>query len=268
MWIDHANLVSFLGVLCICLLRLIGEVIGYGDILFKGMPFLWLSLSLGFLFTWQVVFKGLEVYSVIFIWLRESLSRLLKNIFSGPGNWAASVNWNSLIALSVLVWPIRDMTIRWNMVHYRWAISFPPYAQMLLHVAAVLYIVFIVIQGQFSYLCMKLFVEQQASYHYCLSQTPSATCMEVLIVLGLSSVLTYGSTKIICFSLLLLIMCFHGRRLSTLVVCIESGIEQRPTLLEVNRTTRYLVISYQYNYLQKPGSKGCRAKLRLGQKCL
>ena len=142
MWFVHANLIFFLAVVVICLLRLIGEAIGYGNVLFKGMPFLWLSLSLGFLLTWQVVLKGLEVYSVIFTWVRESL---LMNIVSG--SFEASINWNSLLALSVLAWPIRDMTVRWNMVHYRWAVSFPPYAQMFLHIAAVLYIVFIVIQG-------------------------------------------------------------------------------------------------------------------------
>ena len=141
MWFVHANLISFLAVVVICLLRLIGEAIGYGNVLFQGMPFLWLFLSLGFLLTWQVVFKGLEVYSVIF----TSLTRLLMNIVSG--NFEAPINWNSLLALSVLAWPIRDMTVRWNIVHYRWAVSFPPYAQMFLHIAAVLYIVFIVIQG-------------------------------------------------------------------------------------------------------------------------
>ena len=144
MWVVQANLISFLAVLFICILRLIGEAIGYGNILFNGMPFLWLSLSLGFLLTWQVVFKGLEVYSVIFTWMTESLTRLLRIV---SGNFEASINWNSLLALSVLAWPIRDMTVRWNIVHYRWAVSFPPYAQMFLHIAAVLYIVFIVIQG-------------------------------------------------------------------------------------------------------------------------
>ena len=146
MWIDHANIVFFLCVLGICLLRLIGEAIGWGNILFKGMPFLWLFLSLGFLFTWQVVFRGLEVYSVIFAWVRGSLSRLLQNIVSG--NWRASMNWKSLIPLSMLAMPIRDMAVRWHIVHHRWAASFPQYAQMFLHVAAVLYIVFIIIQGR------------------------------------------------------------------------------------------------------------------------
>ena len=146
MWVVHANLISFLAVLFICILRLTGEAIGYGNVLFQGMPFLWLFLSLGFLLTWQVVFKGLEVYSVIFTWMRESLTRLLLKIVSGNFD-EAPINWNSLLALSVLAWPIRDMTVRWNIVHYRWAVSFPPYAQMFLHIAAVLYIVFIVIQG-------------------------------------------------------------------------------------------------------------------------
>ena len=145
--IDNANIVCFLCLLASCLLRLIGEAIGWGNTLFMAMPFLWLSPSLGFFFTSQVVFKGLEVYSIILIWLKRSLSRPLHSIASG--NWRASVNWNSLILLSLLALPIRDMVVRWDIVHHRWAIGFPQYAQMLLHVDAVLYIVFIIIQGRF-----------------------------------------------------------------------------------------------------------------------
>lgn len=144
MWIDFANIGFFAIFLIISLLRLIGEISGCGNILFKGMPFLCLSLSLGFLLTWQVVFKGLEVYSVIFAWAQGLLNRVLKNIVKGK---LRSVDWTSLIVVFALVWPIRDMAVRWNIVRQRWAVDFPQYAQMFLHVAAVLYILFMIIQG-------------------------------------------------------------------------------------------------------------------------
>lgn len=146
MCFDHANIGFFVVFLSISLLRLIGEVSGYGNILFKTMPFLCLSLSLGFLLTWQVVFKGLEVHSVIFAWMQDKLLSVLKNISSGK--WRA-VDWSSLIALLALAWPIRDMVVRWNIVHQRWAVSFPNYAGMLLHIAALFYILFMIIQGGF-----------------------------------------------------------------------------------------------------------------------
>ena len=153
-----ANIVLFLCVIGICLLRLIGEAIGWGNVLFKGMPFLWVSLSLGFLFTWQVVFKELEVYSVIFAWVQGSLNRLLQNIAGRRMSQVVTVSLKFLIPLSLLAWPIRDMAVRWNIVHHRWAASFPQYAQLLQHVAAVLYIVFIIIQGRSSVMLYLKFV--------------------------------------------------------------------------------------------------------------
>lgn len=144
MWIDRANIVFFAIFLSISLLRLIGEISGYGNILFRGMPLLCLSLSLGFLLTWQVVFKGLEVHSVIFAWTQGLLNRVLQNVVNGK---LRSVDWTSLIVLFALAWPIRDMTVRWNIVHQRWAVDFPQYARVFLHVAAVLYILFMIIQG-------------------------------------------------------------------------------------------------------------------------
>ena len=146
MCIDHANNAFLVIFLSISLLRLIGEVSGYGNILFKGMPFLCLSLSLGFALTWLVVFKGLEVYSVIFSWMQEKLNRMLKNIANGK--WR-SVDWSSLMALFALVWPVRDMVVRWNFAHQRWAVTFPKYPEMLLHTAALFYILFMIIQGWF-----------------------------------------------------------------------------------------------------------------------
>ena len=141
---EHTNIVSFIVFLFICLTRLIGEVIGY-NVLFNGLPFLWISLSLGFLLTWQGVFKELEVYSVIFTWMRESFNRLMLNFTSGK--WRASVNWSGLIALLALMWPAWDLVSRWNIVRHRWAVGFPHYAQMFLHIAVLLYILFIFIQG-------------------------------------------------------------------------------------------------------------------------
>lgn len=150
MWTDRANLPFFALFLFVSFLRLIGEISGYGNVLFKVMPLLCLSLSVGFLFTWQVVFNGLEVYSIIFVWMQEFLSRMLKNIVSC--RWR-SPDRISLVALCALAWPVRDMAVRWNIVRQRWGLDFPQYAQVFLHIAAVLYILFMVIQGELKLWC-------------------------------------------------------------------------------------------------------------------
>ena len=79
------------------------------------------ALSLSWIsFTWEVVFRGLEVYSIVLAWVRESWSHLLQKIASG--NWSA---YSSLVPLSLLVLPIWDMAVHWHIVHHRWAASFP-----------------------------------------------------------------------------------------------------------------------------------------------
>ena len=78
---------------------------------FQGNAFLWLPLSMEFVFTCLVMFKGLNVYSLILAWVKGSL----KNI--AGGNCRASVDWKILIPLSLLTLPIRDMIIRWTIVH-------------------------------------------------------------------------------------------------------------------------------------------------------
>ena len=155
MRIDHANIVFFAIFLIISILRLIGEISGYGNVLFKVMPLLCLSLSVGFILTWLVVFKRLEIYGIIFAWMQEYLNP--KSIVSGK--WR-SVNWSSLLALLALAWPIQDMTDRWNIVQQRWSVAFPQYTEIILQIAAVLYILYIVSQGG---LCMQLAIVFTAS---------------------------------------------------------------------------------------------------------
>ena len=149
MRIDHANIAFFAIFLIISTLRLIGEISGYGNVLFKMMPLLCLSLSLGFILTWWVVFKRLKIYGIIFAWVQQYLN-VPKSIVSGK--WRA-VNWSSLLALLALAWPIQDMTNRWSIVQQRWSVAFPQYTEIILHIAAVLYILYIVSQGG---LCMQL----------------------------------------------------------------------------------------------------------------
>ena len=143
MRIAHANIVFFAIFLGISILWLIGEISGYGNVLFKGMPLLCLSLSLGFILTWWVVFKRLEICGIIFAWMQEYLNAP-RSIVSGK--WR-SVNWSSLLALLALAWPIQDMANRWSIVQQRWSIAFPQYTEIILHIAAALYILYIVSQG-------------------------------------------------------------------------------------------------------------------------
>ena len=126
MRIDHVNIAFFVIFLSTSILWLIGKISGYGNVLFKGMPMLCLSLSLGFILTWWVVFKRLEIYGIIFAWMQEYLN-VPKSIVSGK--WR-SVNWSNLLALLALAWPIRDMAVRWNIVQQRWSVAFPQYTEV------------------------------------------------------------------------------------------------------------------------------------------
>lgn len=122
--------------LSIC--RLAAEYLGYQHFLPPAILLMWLSLSIGVIFTLYDM-RELYAYNVVseclqcrFGWRDLSIVKLLLFI---------------IVAVSA-VWAAGDMWIRWNTAHLNWAVHYPRYFQLSLSVGSSLYLVFILLQGE------------------------------------------------------------------------------------------------------------------------
>lgn len=104
-----------------------------------GDPFLWLSLSLGFILTLYNIVRGLFAYNVIseclqcrFGWRDLSVFKLLLFLII-------------VISTMFAAW---DMWFRWDTFHLNWTVDYPWFSRLSLNAGACLYMAFILLQGK------------------------------------------------------------------------------------------------------------------------
>lgn len=118
--------------------RLAVERAGYQHILPLTVPFMWLSLSIGFIFT---------LYDMIQLYAIEVISECLQCRY-GWRDLSLVKLFPFLIVNVSMTWAVYDMWLRWDKAYQNWAVHYQWYSQLTLDVAICLYFVFILVQGK------------------------------------------------------------------------------------------------------------------------
>ena len=121
--------------LSIC--RLAAEYLGYQCVLPPALLLMWLSLSIGVIFTLYYM-RELYAYNVV--------SECLQCRF-GCGDLSIVKLLVALIVAVSAVCAAGDMRIRWDTAHLNWAVHYPWYFQLSPSVGLSLYLLFILFQG-------------------------------------------------------------------------------------------------------------------------
>lgn len=119
--------------------RLAAEYVGYQHVLPLAVPLMWLSLSIGFMFT---------LYDMIQLDAIEVISECLQCRFGWRDLSLVKFFLFLIVTLSPTVWAADDMWLRWDKAYQNWAVLYPWYSQLTLNVATCLYFVFILFQGK------------------------------------------------------------------------------------------------------------------------
>ena len=134
----RGNVLFLLLFMLLSICRLAAEYLGYQRILPPALLLMWLSLSIGVIFTLYDM-RELHAYNVV--------SECLQFKF-GCGDLSIAKLLVVLIVGVSAMCAAGDMWIRWDTAHLNWAVHYPWYFQLLLSVGSSLYLLFILFQGQ------------------------------------------------------------------------------------------------------------------------
>ena len=118
--------------------RLAAEYVGYQHVLPLAVPLMWLSLSIGFIFT---------LYDMIQLCAVEVISECLQCRFGWRDLSLVKFFLFLIVTLSTMC-AAGNMWIRWDKAYQNWAVHYPWYSQLTLNVGTCLYFFFILFQGK------------------------------------------------------------------------------------------------------------------------
>ena len=119
--------------------RLAAEYVGYQHVLPLAVPLMWLSLSIGFIFT---------LYDMIQLYAIKVMSECLQRRFGLRDLSLVKILLFLIVTLSPTIWAAEDMWLRWDKAYQNWAVHYPWYSQLTLNVGTCLYFVVILFQGE------------------------------------------------------------------------------------------------------------------------